>query len=124
MAAFIGRQVHAVHAVLIDLWRDVAFAKDAENPRLREHDERARAGDRVFDGVADQSVVGRDDERGQQHAQSQTPVAEAEQGDADGSHQRDEFILHSVVAAQNRHEPIEDWIGQRTVDEKEQTGVE
>jgi len=83
VAAFVGRHVEAVG---VGLGRNVALADHAEQPRLRQGDERARAVDGVFERIADQAVVGPDDERGEHNTYARAAAAEAEQDNPDGNY--------------------------------------
>ena len=92
----------------------------AEQPRLRQRDEWARAGDRMFDGVADKGVAQRQDYNQQQNAEAQAGIAFPKQADD----QQEQGGKEKGVVAQNWHEPVEDRVGQGLVDEIKQARIE
>src|SRR5262249_15349949 len=78
-----------------------------------------RPGDGALDRVADQAVAGSDDEREHEHAEANARAAFPEQQRAGDEDDREKV----TVAADKRHERVEERIAQRLVDKAEQPDV-
>ena len=115
VAVGVGRQRAVGHR------RDIALSGLAKKACIRLRDERARAGHVVLEGADYQRIAQGDDQHHEQRAEPQPRGAEKKHrrhGDDDGGKPR------QAIAAQDRHQPVEERIGQRAVDEMKQRGVE